>query len=197
MTIQWTETVPSNASFVGNAPIDARSIWTAIETGLKVEHFWSGNSFGDLLPGASRAFVAARSASSVPSQGTGRLFIDTTNGRIYAYSDGTYVVGSLQYAEGKLINTGLADGSTFFLRQAGALTGVPTGSSSTLVTFPTPYSVGATVEVFATSSSASWRFEVSTSNATNFTSVYSSFAGAASTATLYWEAFGVASIASV
>lgn len=194
MTIQWAESVPSNASFVGNAPIDARSIWTAIETGMKVEHFWSGNSFGDLLPGASRAFVAARSASSVPSQGTGRLFIDTTNGRMYAFSDGTYVVGSLQYAEGKLVGTGLADGSTFFLRQAGAVTGIPTGSSSTLVTFPIPYT--GTVEVVTTSSSISWYFGAASVQTINFTSVFSSFAGAASTATLYWEAFGVASTAS-
>lgn len=200
MTIKWEESVPSNASLVGFAPTDFRSVWTSVAEGMAVEHFWPGSggasfaSAGDLLPGASRMFTGSRSASSAPnSQMTGRLFLDNTNGRVYAYeSAGTYLVGSMWNEESRNPTLG---SNVFFMRQSGALTGVPTGSGATIVAFPVPFANVPTV--WLTSSSNSWFFTLFSSTITDFTSMRSSFAGAASTATMYWEAFGTVSLSSL
>ena len=201
-TITWVESVPSNASRVGNAPVDFRSVWTAVTTGLSVEHFWPGSggaseaSAGELRPGASRAFSGNRSASSAPnSQMTGRLFLDRDNSRLYAYdSAGTYLVGTSWYGEDA---TG-TQGGGYFLRTAGAIPGISTGSGVTTISFGVTYVTYPTVCV--TSSSASWMMCAVSNFSTlpsAFTSVFSSYAGASSTATMYWEACGVVSFASV
>lgn len=194
MTIHWEESVPSNASFVGNAPQDFRSVWTAMATGLSVEHFWPGSggesdaSAGELRLGASRAFSAPKSRSSTPANAIGRLFLDQTNSRLYAYESGsTYLVGTSWFED----NATDSGSSGYWVRTAGAVASVPTGSSSTVVAFPLTYVAAPTV--FVIGSNSSWVFTVGGSTTTNFTSLFSSFAGAASTATFQWEAFGLLS----
>jgi hypothetical protein len=196
--IKWVESVPSNASKVGNAPTDFRSVWTAIATGMATEHFWPGvggasqASAGELLPGASRTFVDAFSASSVPSQGTARLFFDTTNARLYVYeSAGTYMVGSAWHGAHKANPAGFVS-----LRQAGALANISTGSGLTRITYPVGYNEAPDI-IFATSSSRSWFMVAGSSTTTQMLATFSSLAGAASTATLYWEVLGNISAASI
>ena len=204
-TIKWVETVPSNTSLVGYAPQDFKSVWTAISVGMATEHYFPGSgggsdaSAGDLLPGGSRCFVAAKSLSSAPnSQYTGRFFLDTDNSRLYAYeSAATYMVGSSWYDDHSL-GTGGTAGTSYWLRQSGAVVGVSTGSGTTRVTFPTPYVAGPS-QVFLSVSNTSWFATPAGlgSDATGFISFFSSFAGAASTVTLYWEATGLASTGSI
>ena len=201
-TIKWVESIPSNASKVGNAPVDFRSVWTAVATGMAVEHFFEGSggastaSSGDLRPGGSRAYTIDGAAAPPlsTSQLTARLAIAITDtisaGRIQRLrvydSAGTYQVGTSWLAENA------ADAGTgYWLRQAGATPSVPTGSSTTVVVFPQIYLAAPTVHL--TSSSISWAFCVVSSTTTNFTSAFSSYANAASTATAYWEALGTMS----
>lgn len=196
MSIQWVESVPSGTSLVGHAPGDFKSVWTAIATAMAREHFWPGSgggsdaSAGDLLPGATRCFADARSRSSVPSQGTARFFMDTTNSRLFAYdSTGTFLAGTSWYEE-----MGVDAGSGYWVRTAGNVASVPTASGTTIVTFPVVFVAGPPVVL--TSSNASWTFSLVSSTTTNFTSAWTSWAGAAGTATLYWEALGTLSTAS-
>jgi hypothetical protein len=206
-TIKWTESVPSNASRVGNAPVDFRSVWTAIATGLAVEHYWPGvgggsqTSAGDLRPGGSRTF--ANDSSSAPpavSQLTARLSLNITDSinkiklqrlRVYE-SAGTYQIGTSFLDEYQdFAGEGLSGFSgAYWLRQAGAVTGVATGSGTTVAAFPITY-FSPPSSVIVASSSASWHVAVTSSSTTNFTSAFSSYAGAASTVTIYWEALGV------
>ena len=196
MTI-WQESVPSNDSFVGNAPVDFKRVWSTVAAGMAVEHFFEGSggastaSSGDLRLGASRAFVGERSACSVPSQGTGRVFLDRTNSRLYVFdSAGTYVGGTSWLEEMATSSNG-----SLWARSAGNVASVPTTSGTTIVAFP--FTFAQTPLVNMTSSSISWSFSLVSSTATNFTSCFTSWAGAAGTATLYWEALGQLSGASV
>jgi hypothetical protein len=201
MAIQWVESVPSNASKVGNAPVDFKSVWTAISTGMAVEHYWPGAgggsnaSIGELKPGGTRTYVIdTATAPPTTSQLTARLAMTVTDAinkikvqrlRVYE-SAGTYLVGTSWLDEHSN-----SCGSGYWLRQAGAVASVATGSATTLVTFSTPYLIAPTV--FLTTSSESWAMCVTASTTTNFTSRYSSLANAASTATIYWESMGTAS----
>ena len=194
-TLKWAESVPSNASLVGNAPVDFKSVWTSIALGMATEHFYPGSgggsdaSAGILRPGGSKCFVGNRSDSSVQnSQYTGRLFLDRTNSRLYAYdSAGTYLVGTSWYEE---MATD-AGGTAYWARSAGAVASVPTGSSTTVVALPLTY--GAAPRIVITSSNASWYFCLVTSTTTNFTSCFSTLAGASGTATLNWQSLGTLS----
>lgn len=194
----WTETVPSNSSLVGNAPKDFKSVWTALAFGMATEHYFPGSgggsdaSAGELLPGASRCFVDLKSKSSAPnSQYTGRFFLDTDNSRLYAYeSAATYMVGSSWY------NEHATDASTsYWVRTSGSIVGVGTGSGTTAATFPLLFLSAPTVTL--SGSNTSWAVSIVSTTTAGFTSAYSSFAGAASTLTIYWQALGLLSQASV
>lgn len=197
-TLGWTESVPSNASLVGNAPKDFRSVWTALSLGLATEHFYPGSgggsdaSAGDLLPGGSRCFVDNKSRSSAPnSQYTGRLFLDIDNSRLYAYeSAATYLVGTSWY------NDNASDaGTNYWVRTSGNTPGVSTGSS--VVTIPFGMTFTAPPQVVLSGSNTSWHLSFVTSTTTYVVSAFSSYAGAASTLTIYWQALGTLSSASL
>lgn len=195
MTIQWVESVPSGTSKVGNAPTDFRSVWTAISTAMAREHYWPGigggsdASAGDLLPGGSRCFVGAYSASSLPaSQGTGRLFLDITNSRLYIYESAASYLGGTSW-----FNESQSDSSSgYWVRTSGSLAGVSTGSATTVIAFGMTFLVPPSI-IHVTGSNTSWDLSLTTSTTTNFTSAYSSYAGAASTLTIYWQALGILS----
>lgn len=201
--IKWVESVPSNASLVGLAPVDFKSVWTAIAKGMAVEHYWSGSgggseaSIGDVRPGGSRStdIDTSTGLSSVyANQSVARFawaLTDAINSltvqRLRVYdSTGTYLAGTTFLEEHASNQT-----RGYWLRQAGAIASVPTGSSTTTTSFPTPYFAAPTVRV--TSSSFSWLVCNASSSTTNFVSVFSSLLNASSTATIYWEALGVAS----
>lgn len=109
--ILWDETVPSGTSPVAQAPAFWRSEMTAIAAGLSTDLYWDGSggasvaSRGLLRPGASRAYVAAASASSQngPSP-LGRAFFASDSSALFLYeSNGTFKVGSpfaVEYGSG-------------------------------------------------------------------------------------------------
>ena len=116
--------------------------------------------------------------------------MDLTNSRLFVYeSAATYLAGTSWYEE-----MGMDAGSNYWVRTAGNVGSVPTSSGTTIVTFPIVYVAGPPVVL--TSSNASWTFSLVSSTTTNFTSAWTSWAGAAGTATLYWEALGTLSTAS-
>ena len=192
-TIGWVESVPSNTSTVGQYPAFIKSVWTAISAGMAVEHYWNASggasdaSAGDLLPGGTRAFIATQSASSLPSQGTGRLFIAGDVSRLFAYdSSGTYLAGTSFFQE-----HALSPGASYWVRQTGSFTTTQT-SSTTVVTFPIPYA--AAPYVFQTADNVQWLTGIVTIAAGTFTSTWSAMA--AGTVNVYWEALGQVSSAS-
>lgn len=211
-TIKWVESVPSNASLVGRAPTDFKSVWTAMSAGLAVEHYWPGTgggsvaSAGDLLPGGTRTYVQS-SASGPPmssSQLTGRLSIlqnsalaGTPAQRLVVYeSAGTFLAGT-SFLDEAIPPLGDSIGTWgYWLRQTGAIPNIPTGSGTTNKAFPVVYTgtvLGRGPRLTLTSSSASWILIAQAIETSGFTSAYSSYANAASTVTLYWEALGVVS----
>lgn len=194
-TIGWSESVPSNSSQVVQYPTFAKSIWTAISLGMAVEHYWNASgggsdaSIGDLLPGSSRAFVAAQSASSAPnSQMTGRVFLASDISRLFVYdSSGTYMVGTPFFQE-HLISSGTG----YWLRQSGSHTTTAT-TGSTLITFGIPYL--STPYVWQTTDNAQWLVGITTIvTGATFTSTWSALA--AGTVNVYWEALGKVSSSS-
>lgn len=161
--INWTESVISITSTVGSFPPYAKSVWTAIATGMNVEHFWDGTggasslSRGDLRPGGSRTFFAAQSASS--SSGTGKLFFASNVSRLFAYgSAGTWLEGTPFFSDestpGSDQSGGLMPSLTtcYRLRQSGS-SNFNTGGAS-YITFPVPYI--SPPRVFCTSSNTSF-----------------------------------------
>lgn len=200
-TIKWVESVPSNASLVGRAPTDFKSVWTAISLGMAVEHYWAGtgggsdSSAGYLRPGGSRAYVILDTGPPTSSQITGRLAMDLNatslrvqDLRIYE-SAGTYLVGTPSLDEVQS-----SAGSNHWHRTAGTITGVATGSGVTVVTFAPSFITAPAV--FVQGSSVSWNVGIGTVGTSGFTSTYSTFAGASGTASIYWEALGLVSSAS-
>jgi hypothetical protein len=193
-TTTWTESVPSNASAVGLFPYYARDIWGSIATGMGVEHFWPGAggsvaSIGELRPGASRAYVAAQSASSVPSQGTGRMFLASDVTRLFAYgSAATWLAGTPYFDE----HASSASSSGYWGRQNGSFATTQT-SGSTTITFPRAFLVAP--QVVLSGSSAVWIVGSSGNpSVATFVSSWSALAATgASIVTFYWEALGVLS----
>lgn len=193
-TIGWTEGIPSNASTVGSYPAFIKSVWTAISQGMAVEHYWNGSgggsdgSTGDLRAGGSRAFVAAQSASSIPSQGTGRLFLASDVSRLFAYdSSGTFLVGTPFFQEHATSSGTIG----YWVRQSGSYTTTQT-SGTTTVTYPIPYAQ--TPSIWQTVDNASWLLTTSGEGADNFVSRFSALA--AGTVVVYWESLGLMSSAS-
>jgi len=190
-TLGWTETVPSNTSPVYHYPPFAKSVWTSISLGMAVEHYWNASgggsdaSIGDILPGGSRAYVAAQSASSVPnSQHSGRLFLTSDTSKLLVYdSSGTYLVGSAVFQEH------VTDAKTgFWVRQTGSYTTTVT-NGSLAITFGIPYN--AAPRTWQTSDNAQWLLGVTGEATTGFTSRFSALA--AGTMTCYWESLGTVS----
>ena len=190
-TLGWTESVPSNTSAVNQYPAFAKSVWTSISLGMAVEHYWNASgggsdaSIGELLPGSSRAFVAALSASSAPnSQMTGRLFLTSDTSRLLVYdSSGTYLVGT------PFLQEHATDAKTgYWLRQSGSYTTTVT-SGTTLVTFSVPYA--AAPQVWQSQDNALWLTGVVTLSTGFFTSTWSALA--AGTVNVYWESLGTVS----
>lgn len=206
----WTETIPSGTSQVGDFPSYARTAFANIATGLAVEHYWPGSgggstdSAGELLPGASRAFVDVQSNSSAPnSQMTGRLFLASDVSRLFIYdSSGTYLVGtpycsehSMTYLPGSFP---YPSPTGYWLRQSGSYT-TNTQSGSTSITLPIPYlnppavfftrlDSGTTAVIIAGD------YPSVTTNQIN--SGWSALGATVGSFTIGWEALGFASTAS-
>jgi len=192
--ILWNEAIPSGTSRVGDYPTYARSVWTAISVGLSrgSTFFWnesggaSDASTGELQPGASRPYYAAQSASSVPSQGTARLFFASDTSRLFAYeSNATYMVGSANFVEHGTDSGAGAWYSYSSFTNLGSI-----ASSLVTFTFPTPY--GAAPQIFLQAQNNPHFLSVFNSSTTNFSSLIS-VVGAASLITLYWRSMGTIS----
>ena len=192
--VTWVESVPSNASAVGHYPSFAKSIWTSISLGMATEHYWNASggasdaSTGELLPGGSRAFFAAQSASSAPnSQYSGRLFLASDVSRLFAYdSSGTYMVGTPFFQE-HVTNPGVG----YWVRQTGSYTTDVT-AGFLAITFGIPY--GAVPKLWQSVDNASWLLGVTGEATTGFTSRFSALA--AGTVVVTWESLGTVSSAS-
>lgn len=208
--ISWNEAIPSIASTVGSFPPYAKSVWTAIATGMAVEHIWDGTgggsaaSRGDLRPGGSRAFFATQSASS--SSFTGKLFFASNVSRLFAYgSNGTYLEGTPFYSDESTPGVDQSGASTvpsftsaFRLRQSGT-TLLNTGGTSA-ITFPVPYlypprvmavSSQTSFIVYVQSTQVSARSFILTASTLTFVSVTGPTLGQC-----VWEAIGYVSSAS-
>src|SRR5207247_2384844 len=176
----------SGTSIVGNEPPHLRSVWTAISTGMAVEHFYAGvggssqASSGDLRPGGSRAFVDVQSASSVPSQGTGRLFFASDTSRLLVYdSGGTYMVGTA-FGEEQL---SVSAGSGFWAIQTGSVGGTAQSGNVTN-TFPIPFLLAPTLiqQTIQSGATGIWH-AATTRSTTTFNSTWSALGASASTST--------------
>lgn len=197
----WVESVPSGTSTVGSFPAWSHTMWSAVGAGLGVEHYWPGSgggsdvSIGELLPGGSRAFFAAQSASSAPnSQMTGRMFLASDASRLFVYdSTGTYLVGTAFFGE----HAASAD-SGYWARQSGSFT-TTDSSGVTDVTFPvsfttTPY-VTQTINANGGAAIILLGTVTSQTSASAFRSAWSALAAPGSF-TVAWEALGLVSSAS-
>ena len=191
----WSEVVPSGQSLVGVFPTYARSVWNAISQGMSREHFWSGTgggsdaSCGDLLPGASRAYVGVQSASSAPnSQMTGRAFLASNVSRLFIYdSTGTYLTGTSFFDE-----CATTPGNGYWLRQTGRF--VVSSSGTTTTNFPITYSTTPTVylTVFP-DAGVQQRVNVGCiASTTGFDSSFSFIGGTSTLSAILWESFGTA-----
>lgn len=199
-TIAWTESVPSGTSPVGTTPAYCQDLWPAIASGLATEHYWPGAgggsdaSAGVLLPGASRAFVAARSASSVPNdQMLGRLFFASDTSRVLYYdSTGTYLMGTPFLSE----VSGSAT-SGYHLRQTGSLyTNVNVDNRTSIaITYPIPFLAAPTIQVTPSHISVTLT-PVGISAATFASGISTLGVASISDVTIAWEALGIASSAS-
>jgi len=196
MTVSaWSEVVPSGQSLVGVFPTYARSVWNAVSQGMSLEHFWSGTggssdaSCGDLLPGASRTYVGAQSASSAPSsQMTGRVFFASDVSRLFIYdSTGTYLIDTLFFDE-----CATSPGSGYWLRQASLSTTLLSSSGTIAVTFPTAYLTTPIVYLQYFTTGAPPVVAGCSVTTTGFISSYSFIGGTPPTNGLYWESFGTA-----
>lgn len=200
----WTETIPSGTSAVGTFPAFGRATFVAISGGMAVEHVWNGTgggsdaSTGDLLPGASRAFVDVQSQSSAAgSQMTGRLFFASDTSRLFAYdSSGTYLVGTpfcSLHSTTVFSGFALPSPTGYWLRQSGSFT-TNTQSGTTTVPLPIPYLSAPIVYVTRGDSGVTAVFlEGSNSVATGAVSSWSALGATVGTFTVLWEAFGLAS----
>ena len=192
----WTESVPSGTSLVGQFPDYAKSIWTTLALGMAKEHFWPGSgggsdaSIGELLPGGTRAFFAAQSASSIPSQGTGRFFLASDVSRLFVYtSTATFLVGTPFYDECRSHASG-----GYMGRQMGSFATTAT-SGTTVVTFPTAYS--AVPQVYQSCSTAVVLLSRQGVAAGQFVSAWSALAATGGASfTVFWESLGTISSAS-
>lgn len=184
--ITWVEAVPSNGSAVGRFPPFARSVWTAIESGLSGPLQWPD---GTLAPGALPAFSGV--ASSVSNPGAGYLAYASDTSRLYTFaSDATYRIGDVQAIHSVHDDVNPAVG-----RLRGFQSGSTTYASGSTVTtigivFPTafvglvPPTVLTTFDKQAAGFSGALGLNVSNSA---FTAM---FRAGTSNFTLHWTAFG-------
>lgn len=194
--VTWTETVPSGTSLVGQFPDYAKSIWTTLALGMATEHFWPGSgggsdaSIGELLPGGSRAFVAAQSASSLPAQGSGRFFLASDVSRLFVYTSSTTVLAGTPFFDETLANPS----GGLMARQTGSFATTAT-SGTTTVTFATAYS--AVPQVYQSCSTNVILFSRQGVTAAQFVSAWSALAATGGASfTIYWESLGTMSSAS-
>lgn len=199
----WVETVPSGTSPVGNFPTWAKTMWTAVATGMALEHYYTGSgggsaaSSGDLAPGGSRAFYDVQSNSSAPnSQMTGRLFYASDASRLFVYdSTGTYLVGTASGVE-FVVNPPVFRG--YWARQSGSFTTTAT-SGVTDIVFPVPFftipNIAQTVNGAGGSNTIFLGIVASQTSQSQFRSVWSALAAPGSF-TVVWEALGAISSAS-
>lgn len=191
----WVETIPSGTSFVGLFPAWSKTMWTAVATGMSLEHYYEGSgggsaaSSGDLAPGGSRAFFDVKSNSSAPnSQTTGRLFLTSDVSRLFVYdSTGTYMVGTAFGIENS------ADPATpgFWARQSGSYTTNAT-SGNTDITFPVSFTALPSITQTVTAAAGNGMLLAivhTSSSATKFRSVWSMLASLG-TVTVSWTALG-------
>ena len=188
----WAETVPSNASVVGDFPNFAKSIWTTISRGMAVEHYWpasggaSNASIGDLQPGASRAFFAAQSASSAPSQATGRAFFASDASRLFWYTSDRTVLGGTPFYD----EVGFSVGEGYAGRASGSFSTTATSGQTVINTGGIH---GVTPAIYVSCSSAVILVARDGVSALTFQSRWSALAATGGSAfTLYWESFGTA-----
>jgi len=210
----WNEAVPSGTSTVGDFPDYGRDILSAIAIGMSVEHNWPGagggsqNSIGELLPGASRAYVDQQSKSSAPgSQMTGRLFLASTGSsggisfplnRLFAYaSTGTYLVGTPYGSEHSTsaltVGSAMSSPANYWLRQSGSFQ-TNSASGSTTIPFPIPYALNPVCFVTRGDSGVTATLLTAGSASTvNMASGWSALGATLGTITVLWESLGLAS----
>lgn len=192
----WAESVPSGTSLVGQFPDYAKSIWTTLAIGLAKEHYWPGTggssdaSAGELLPGSTRAFFGAQSASSLPSQGSGRFFLASDVSRLFVFtSSATFLAGTPFYDECRAHPSG-----GYMGRQTGSFATTAT-SGTTIVTYPTAYS--AVPQVYQSCSTAVVFTSRQGVAVGQFVSAWSALAATGGASfTIYWESLGTISSAS-
>lgn len=190
----WSEAIPSSTSVVGQFPVYARSVFAAITAGMAVEHYWNASgggsdaSTGDLLPGASRAFVDVQSASSLTTQGVGRAFLASDTSRLLLYdSTGTYLGGTPF-----LMEHTTSAGTSYWARFTGSYTTDQTSGVQS-ITFPIPFQN--VPVVFQSMSTNIWVVAAAASRSA-FSSFFSIVAAGGTTLTVTWEALGTLSSAS-
>lgn len=193
----WVEAVPSGTSAVGYEPPHVRSIWTALSTGLVTSLAWDGSgggsaaSRGELLPGASRAYFAAQSASSsaVTATALARAFFASNTSHLLVYeSAGTFLAGSPYCVE----HATTPGANTVWVRQSGETFVSSTGTPTSLaVTFPAAFSAAPTALSLHVSEQSLIYGLTGTLSATGFTSFFSfTGPGAQSAFTLRWLVVG-------
>lgn len=98
--LTWRETLPSDASQVGQSPAEIRQHMVAVATGLGTQLQWPGSGGGSSLsaghfwPGASRPFFDVESNSSVSNDPVQRhhLFLASDTSRLLKYGVSNSVV---------------------------------------------------------------------------------------------------------
>src|SRR5262245_5281533 len=142
----WNEAVPAMTDRVGIFPQQGPSIWTSISIGMSASMFWDGSggastaSGGELKPGGSRAFFAAKSTSSAPnSQMTGRAHLASDDSRLRVYdSNATYLAGTPYFMDYQTLPTA---GGAILMQSGSTTTTVASGANriTGVINYPAPF----------------------------------------------------------
>lgn len=199
----WTEGLPSDTSLVVKGPAYMRSIWQSVAVGLDESLYWPGSgggsnaSQGELKPGASKAWFAAKSASSDGASAThrGRPFIASDESQLYTYLWETTASGRTQ-----LIGTPfLQEHETYFdraywLEKSGSFVTTPVSAGVVMggiVSLTAGEDYAGKPSVFVTSDNASVQVAADAIQNTQFTSRVS---GAAVQITVRWVSLGTVNL---
>jgi hypothetical protein len=191
-TLNWDEALPSDASRVGVAPPDLRSLWTSIGAGVGEELFFPGSgggsqaSAGELKPGSTRAFLGAQSASSNDATNLGKLFLSSNSTFLLLYESAeTHRVGGA----GTLSHGSQPLGGVW-VEQRGTASDISDGNTAG-VSLGTAYSV--TPEVWLVPSSNSYLVAATDVNTSEFT-ISAQYVGpgaeGGASASVYWTSIG-------
>lgn len=193
----WSETLPSDSSLVVKAPGYMRSIWRDITIGLSESLFWPGSggdsnaSQGELRPGVSKAFFAARSASSSAASEThrGKFFVASDESRLLVYnSTYTAMVGTPFLIEHETYFAGVT-----WMEHFGSYT-TDTGGGSIVGQFSlTGTSYNGVPQVILFSDSTGHRYQTTASGSDPVGTFTSNVSGPAGSQTYRWVSLGTVS----